>query len=146
MPASQITRLFTGQVATVKIAGVDELPGRVRLVSIAVDPASQLGQVRVSINHNANLRTGAFGRAVIDTGRSCGLAIPLSALLYGPDGPVVQVVRDGRIESRPVTIGQFAAGQAEAREGLSEGDMIVVRAGAFLREGDRVRPVTARER
>jgi len=143
VPANHSSRIAAGQAASVKIGGLDDLPGRVRLVSTAVDPATQLGQVRVSLDRNADLRVGAFGRAVIDTGRSCGLAVPLSALLYGPDGPVVQVVRDGRIESRPVSVGLFSAGQAEIRGGLSEGDMIVVRAGAFLREGDRVRPVTA---
>jgi hypothetical protein len=65
--------------------------------------------------------------------------------LYGPGGAVVQVVRDGRIETRGVSVGLLAAGQAEIREGLSEGDMVVARAGAFVREGDRVRPVLVGE-
>ncbi len=86
---------------------------------------------------------GAFGRARIDVAQRCGTAVPLSAVLYGSGGPVVQVVRDGRVELRRVTVGLMAAGQAEIREGLSEGDMVVARAGAFLREGDRVRPVVA---
>jgi HlyD family secretion protein len=34
-------------------------------------------------------------------------------------------------------------GQVEIRDGLTEGDMVVARAGALLREGDPVRPVTA---
>ena len=55
----------------------------------------------------------------------------------------MQTVRDGRIETRRVSVGLLAAGQAEIREGLSEGDMVVARAGAFVRDGDRVRPVTA---
>jgi HlyD family secretion protein len=37
----------------------------------------------------------------------------------------------------------MAAGQVEIREGLTEGDVVVARAGALLREGDPVRPVTA---
>jgi hypothetical protein len=31
----------------------------------------------------------------------------------------------------------------EIREGVSEGDIVVARAGALLREGDPVRPVTS---
>jgi HlyD family secretion protein len=34
-------------------------------------------------------------------------------------------------------------GQVEIREGIAEGDDVVARAGALLREGDTVRPVTA---
>jgi hypothetical protein len=61
--------------------------------------------------------------------------------LYGPSGALVQVVRDGRVETRTVSIGLLADGQAEMREGLTEGEMVIARAGAFVREGDRVRPV-----
>ena len=57
----------------------------------------------------------------------------------------MQVVRDGRIESRRVTVGLIAGGQAEIREGLSDGDTVVSRAGAFVRDGDRVRSVAAPE-
>ena len=61
---------------------------------------------------------------------------------YEQEGTVVQVVRDNQIESRRVTVGLIAAGDVEVREGLSEGDVVVARAGAFVRDGDRVRPVT----
>jgi HlyD family secretion protein len=38
-----------------------------------------------------------------------------------------------------------AEGTIEIREGVSEGEMIVSRAGAFVREGDRVRPIVVDE-
>jgi HlyD family secretion protein len=143
VPAKYAAQLSAGQAAKVKVAGMDESPGRVRLVSTTVDPATQLGQVRVSLPHNPLLRVGAFGRATIEGGESCGVAIPLSALLFGPEGPVVQVIRDNRIETRRVAVGLVGRSDLQIRQGLAEGDMIVVRAGAFLREGDRVRPVLA---
>ena len=37
----------------------------------------------------------------------------------------------------------MSGGQIEIRDGLAEGDIVVARAGALLREGDPVRPVTA---
>jgi len=40
-------------------------------------------------------------------------------------------------------VGLMSAGQVEIREGIAEGDIVVARAGALLREGDPVRPVTA---
>jgi len=35
----------------------------------------------------------------------------------------------------------MSGGQVEIRDGLVEGDVVVARAGALLREGDPVRPV-----
>jgi hypothetical protein len=80
---------------------------------------------------------------VIKTGESCGVAVPLTAVLYGTGGTVVQVVRRQRIETKHVEVGLMFGGQVEIREGIAEGDDVVARAGALLREGDPVRPVTA---
>ena len=83
------------------------------------------------------------GRALIRTGQSCGIAVPLTAILYGTAGTVVQVVRRQRVETRRVETGLMSQGQVEIREGIVEGDIVVARAGALLREGDPVRPVQA---
>jgi len=118
------------------------LPGQVRFVSKTVDSTTQLGEVRVSISFDERLKVGMFGRAIINSGQRCGrVAIPLSALLYGQEGSVVQVVHDERIESRIVTTGLRSEGNVEIRQGIVEGDMVVARAGAFLRDGDRVKSV-----
>jgi RND family efflux transporter MFP subunit len=144
-PAKTLARILPDQQATVEIVGVGELNGKVRLVSTAINAATQLAQVRFFIGSDPRLRVGAFGLAKTDLGSRCGPAIPLSAVLYGSDGAVVQVVRDNRIETRRVTVGLIAAGQAEIREGIAVGDIVVARAGPFVRDGDRVRTVTATE-
>ena len=144
-PVNDLANVAPGQTAKVEIVGVGELPGRVRLISTAINPMTQLGQVRVSVGNDSKLRAGAFGRAKIEIAERCGPAVPLSAVLYGPGGAIVQAVRDGRVETRRVTVGLIAAGHAEIREGLTEGETVVARAGAFLREGDRIRAVAANE-
>ena len=144
-PVKTLASVVSNQPAKIAIVGAGELSGKVRVFSVAINPTTQLGQIRLFIGSDPKLRVGAFGRATIDVGRRCGPAIPLSAVLYGPGGAVVQVVRDNRIETRRVSVGLIAAGQAEIREGLTEGEMVVARAGAFVREGDRVRAITAGE-
>jgi HlyD family secretion protein len=144
-PVKTLASLAVDQSAKVEIVGVGELSGKVRLFSGAINPTTQLGQVRIFVSSDARLRAGAFGRATVQIGRRCAPAIPLSAVFYGPGGAVVQVVRSARVETRRVLIGLLAQGQAEVREGLSEGETVVARAGAFLRDGDRVRAVTATE-
>jgi HlyD family secretion protein len=142
-PTKTIARLKTDQLAKVEIVGVGALQGKVRHISTSINAATQLGEIRLFIGRDARLRFGAFGRATIEIARRCGAAVPFSAVLYSPNGTVVQTVRDGRVETRPVTVGLQSAGQAEIRQGIAEGEMVVPRAGAFVRDGDRVRSIAA---
>lgn len=142
-PIDTMTRIAANQFAKVEIIGVGELSGKVRLSSKAINPMTQLGQVHIFVGADRRLRVGAFGRATINVARRCGAAIPFSAVLYGEGGTIVQAVRDNRIETRRVSVGLVWEGEAEIREGISEGDWVVERAGAFVRDGDRVRPMLA---
>lgn len=143
-PANSLTRLVADQSAKIEIIGITEmLSGKVRLVSSMINPTTQLGSVRLTIGDSKKLRAGAFGRAIVEVGRRCGSSVPFSAVSYELEGTVVQVVRNNQIESRRVTVGLIAGDEVEVREGLSVGDVVVARAGAFVRDGDRIRPMSA---
>ncbi len=143
--AKDLARVAPGQKAKVKVIGAGEFPGLVRTVSPAVDPVTQQGEVRVFVGADPALRTGAFARAIVTLGENCAVTIPLSAILYGNEGAVVQVVRGDHVETRTVATGLASDGQIQIGKGLAEGDLVVVRAGAFLRDGDPVRPIPAGE-
>jgi HlyD family secretion protein len=143
VPMQYLPKLAVNQTARVKIIGAGEVDGKVRRVASTVEPNSQLGQVFVSVITNRKLLVNSSGRAQIKTGQSCGVAVPLTAVLYGSAGTVVQVVKHARVETKRVEVGLMSGGQVEIRDGLAEGDIVVARAGALLREGDPVRPVTA---
>ncbi|MBR0756534.1 HlyD family efflux transporter periplasmic adaptor subunit [Bradyrhizobium jicamae] len=143
VPTRDLAKLQANQTARIKISGAGEVDGRVRRIAPTVEPNSQLGQVFLGLAVNRRLLVNSSGRAVIKTGQSCGVAVPLTAILYSTAGTVVQVVRRDRVETRRVETGLMSAGQVEIRDGIQEGDIVVARAGALLREGDPVRPVTA---
>ena len=143
VPTEYLARLAVNQTAKIKIIGAGEVEGKVRRVAPTVEPNTQLGQVIVGLTTNRKLLVNSSGRAMIKTGQSCGVAVPLTAVLYGSAGTIVQVVKRDRIETRQVEVGLMSGGQIEIREGLAEGDVVVARAGALLREGDSVRPVTS---
>jgi RND family efflux transporter MFP subunit len=145
VPAVSLPRISTGHEAQLEIAGMGSVAGRVRSISPEVDAATQLGHVRISFATGRVLHVGSFAKATIERGRTCGPAIPLSAVLYGADGAVVQIVRNGRIQTQPVRVGLLAGADAEVREGLAVGDVVVKRAGTFLREGDNVRQVLSED-
>jgi HlyD family secretion protein len=143
VPTQDIARLAVNQTARIKILGAGEVDGKVRRVASTIEPNSQLGQVFIGVTTNRRLLSNSSGRAMIKTGQSCGVSVPLTAVLYGNGGTVVQVVRRARVETKRVEVGLMSGGQVEIRDGLVEGDIVVARAGALLREGDPVRPVTA---
>jgi multidrug efflux pump subunit AcrA (membrane-fusion protein) len=144
VPVADLGKLAVNQPASVRVIGSGDVDGKVRRLAPTIVPDVQLGQVFIALNNsNRKILVNASGRALIKTGQSCNVAVPLTALQYGSAGTVVQVVKRSRVETRRVETGLMSGGQIEIKEGLVEGDDVVARAGALLREGDPVRPVTA---
>jgi multidrug efflux pump subunit AcrA (membrane-fusion protein) len=142
VPVVDLGKLAVGQQASIRVIGIpNDIDAKVRRIAPTTEPNVQLGQAFIGITTNRKLPINASGRALIKVGQSCNVSVPLSAVQYGPAGTVVQVVRRSRIETKRVEVGLASGGQVEIRDGLNEGEDVVARAGALLREGDVVRPV-----
>lgn len=135
--------LQVGAPATIRVAGLGEITGKVRLVPAAVDPVTRLGFVRIELDQKPGLRAGLFGYGWVTTAVRDAVTVPVAAVLSDGNGDRVQVVKDGVIETRPVQAGLIWDGRREIVSGLSEGEDIVARAGAFFRTGDQVRRAEA---
>ena len=134
-----VLRLAPGQPASLRAAGLaDPLPGRVRLVEPTVDTASRLGRVRIAIDTPDRLRAGMFAEAEILVAEREALAVPVAAM---GDAEVLRVTAGSTVEQAPVTTGIRDGGLIEITSGLFSGEVIVARAGAFVRPGDRINPV-----
>lgn len=142
---NDVRKLAVNQPVTVRIAGAGDIDGKVRRIGPTVEPNIQQGMVYIGISSQKRLLLNASGRALIKTGQSCNVAVPLTAVQYSSAGTVVQVIRRNRVETKRVETGLMSGGNIEVRDGLNEGDIVVARAGALLREGDPVRPVMAAE-
>jgi HlyD family secretion protein len=84
---------------------------------------------------------GSFASAVIEIERREGLTVPLSAVTTRRDVATVQVVENGTVRVREVGIGLIGEGRAELVSGVAQGDLVVARAGTFVRDGDVISPV-----
>ncbi len=129
IPSLYVTKVRAGAPARVFADAGTEFAGTVRLPATDVDPATQFGRARLSLPTDPALRPGLFVRALIDMGRSCGVAVPRTAVIRQNDAASVQVVKDGRIESRRVRIGLSSDDKVEVREGLAEGEAVLANAG-----------------
>jgi len=141
VPEVRLPRLAPGQAVRVELAGLPAVEGRIRLLPSEVDRATRLGRLRVALPAAAGLRVGRFARGTIETARREAISLPLSAVRFDEREASVQVVAAGRVTTRRVVLGAIAGGRAEVASGLAEGESVVLRAGAFLRDGDAVREV-----
>jgi multidrug efflux pump subunit AcrA (membrane-fusion protein) len=141
VPAFHMLKLNPG--ATVRISRDDapDLVGRVRVVSPQIDRTTQLGHVRISLTNNPSLKVGMFARANIDAKRSCGVAIPRTAI----DHLTVQVVKGNTVETRNVRVGLVSDTSIEILEGLDVGEIVVADAGSSLHDGDQIKTMFAED-
>jgi RND family efflux transporter MFP subunit len=146
VPEIYLPRLEKGQTARIEVAGLAPVTGELRLISPEVNRSTRLGKVRIFIGKADNLRIGTFARVIINTSRKEGLGVPLSSILNREGNETVLVVKDGRVETRRVKVGIRNGSRAEIIEGLNEGELVVLRSGTLLRNGDEVRPVLATEK
>jgi RND family efflux transporter MFP subunit len=141
VPGIHVPLLAPGQSARIALEDGRELSGRIRLVSVEIDPITQMGRARISVDDDPSLLAGRFVGATIDARRSCGVAVPRSAISSRAGGTSVLIVRAGVVETRNVRLGLRSDQDAEIQEGLVEGDVVVANAGTSLRDGDKVKPV-----
>ena len=124
-----------GAAATVSM---DALPGQVLQGSVsAVASAAQNQQgvvsypirIRIAAPDNVQLPEGlsALASVVIREDNDV-LLVPLQSLRGSFDQPAVQVMHDGRIEERAVTLGNSDDFWIVVESGLQEGDQVVVEA------------------
>ncbi|RDD69600.1 efflux RND transporter periplasmic adaptor subunit [Paracoccus versutus] len=134
-----LSQLKPGDAAEIEVAGLGRVEGKLRLAPAAVDPVTRLGPARIALDPDPRLRTGLFASGWIITDRRQAVTVPASAVLADATGERVQVVKDGRIETREVRSGLIWQGRREILEGVASGETVVARAGAFFRSGDQVR-------
>lgn len=138
---TELKNVKVGQKGVVTVPQVGQFEGKVRLVSPEVDKATRLGRVKVFLGSNPQLRIGTYANGLIETAHSRGLGVPTSAVTFDQGSTYVQVVSANTVKKQVIRVGLISGDLAEVKEGLHEGDLVVTRAGTFLRDGDVVRPV-----
>ncbi|GHC61225.1 hemolysin D [Gemmobacter tilapiae] len=140
---ADLARIKAGQTVTIKAVGATEtLTGQVHLVEPRIDTATRLGTARIRIDHPELVRSGMFAEANILAAEHEAVAVPVTAVGSGPDGAsVMRISADGAVERVLVKTGIRDGGFVEIVEGLADGQVVVTKAGAFVRPGDKINPV-----
>jgi HlyD family secretion protein len=141
---SDLTRLALAQTAELRlVSGQAPITATVRLVEPSIDATTRLGRARLTLADPTQVRPGMFVEASILVGEADTIAVPVTALKTNAGESSVMLVRDGMVSRAVVGLGIRDAGWVQVTSGLKEGDLVVLKAGAFVRDGDHINPIAA---
>ncbi len=141
---SDLVRLAAGQSAKLTLVGAaTALDGQIRLVEPTIDTTTRLGHVRISFADSTPVRSGMFVEAQILVAEHAAIAVPVTAIGAFNGASTVMLVNNGTVTRQPVKTGIREAGWVEITEGLTAGQTVVTKAGAFVTDGDHINPIPA---
>jgi RND family efflux transporter MFP subunit len=151
IPESRLAELKTAKILAISLWADPKLilRGELRELSPAADPATRTYSARIRIlNPTPDIRLGMTARVAFDSALEGKLLVPLSAVIDLGQGPLVRVVKDGKVASRLVQIIRFREDGVELSRGLEAGELVIISGAGKLADGQEVqaRPATPPER
>jgi RND family efflux transporter MFP subunit len=144
VPETSLAKMAVGQPVMITAASSNgAVRGTIRLVSPKIDSVTRLGRIRIALPQGVAFNSGAFARGTVEIARHDGVTLPVSAIVTLSGKATAQVVVDGKVETRAIETGISGNGFTEIKSGVKEGEMVILRAGTFVRDGDMVTPVAA---
>ena len=141
---SEYTKVKKGQSVTIK---ADALPGRsftgkVERLYPTIDAATHTFRAEVHVaNTDRVLRPGMYARVTVNYGNNHNIVVPDMCIVKqeGTGQKFVYLLNSNNTVSYvPVTLGRHFGTEYEVTEGLSEGDMVVYKGQAALKDGVEV--------
>lgn len=137
-----LLKLKPGQAVHMNVAGTNtRVEGKVRSIEPVINAVTRLGTVKISIDDPDIARIGMYASAEVVVSERKVLSLPLTAVTSEDGSMVVRRVVDGVVTMTKVTTGVQDGDFIEIAEGLKPKDIVVEKAGAYVRNGDKVAPV-----
>lgn len=139
--------LQVGQSSDVYLTGVEKpFVGKVRLLGAVIDPQTRLGEVRIQLTPDPQLRPGAFARGEVIVGRGQRPVLPQTAVLSDDKGTYVLVVDESNhVQRRDVHVSDTNSQGLVIASGLTGNERVIMTAAGFLRVGERVQVAAPRK-
>lgn len=140
----ELASVSVGAVGTVTPVGTDQqFTCTVWQISPVIDEQTRLGTARCALGFDPLLRPGGFANIELASQTLVAPRLPESAVMSDDRGSYVYIVDDnGVVVRRPVELGMINDEGIVIKSGLSGEERVVLRAGGFLTEGEKVRPVS----
>ena len=136
-----LSSISVGVTAQVTPVGTEKVfTGQVWQLSPVIDPQSRQGTARIALDYDPALRPGGFASVKISSGTVVAPMLPESAIQNDAKGAFVYTIDDkGIVHRKPVKTGMVTGQGIAVTSGLSGTEQVVLRAGGFLNDGDKVK-------
>jgi RND family efflux transporter MFP subunit len=143
VPQDQVFGLTPGVDAVVRVPELPgrTFPGKVTRTADALDPGTRTLLTEVDIpNPDGVLKPGTYCRVELHVPRDTpSFLVPAEAIIFNRNGLQVAVVEGGEAHIRKVSVARDLGTQVEVRDGVKEGDVVVLNPQVDLVEGSKVK-------
>jgi RND family efflux transporter MFP subunit len=142
VPQDQAFGLAPGVEAVVRVPELPgrTFPGKVTRVADALQPGTRTLLAEIDIeNPDGVLTPGLYCTVELHIPRKTpSLLVPASAIIFDQNGMQVAVVKEGTAHIQTITVARDLGTELEVREGVKEGDEVILNPPVTLANGDKV--------
>ncbi len=143
VPQDQLFGLRPGVDAVVHVPEMPgrTFPGKVTRTADALQPGTRTLLTEIDIpNPDGKLRPGIYCTIELHIPRKVpSLMVPADALIFNSNGLQVAVIEDGVAHIRKISVARDLGTELEVRDGVKEGDQVILNPAVDLAEGSRVK-------
>jgi multidrug efflux pump subunit AcrA (membrane-fusion protein) len=123
-------------------------PGMLVRTADAIDPSTRTLLVEIDVNNpTGELFAGAYAEVHLRIpGSATTFTIPANALLFRSEGLRLAIVKDGKADLIPISLGRDFGADVEIVSGLNGNEQVVVNPPDSLISGQPVRVVSAQNK
>jgi HlyD family secretion protein len=139
---SDILSLERGQTASFFLSDGGVISAHVSRLPASIDERTRTGEALFALPRGTRVRAGMHLRGEVSLGTRSALAVPQASILYESGQAYVFIIGDDGIARRAdVNVGMREGDVAEITSGLDQGARIAGAGAAFIKDGDKVRPI-----
>jgi RND family efflux transporter MFP subunit len=142
VPQDQAFGLVPGVDAVVHVPELPDrtFPGKVTRIADALQPGTRTLLTEVDIpNPDGALTPGTYCTIELRIPRKTpSILVPADAIIFNAEGPQVATVEDGVVHIRKVSVARDLGKEVEVRDGVKQGDQVILNPPVDLVEGKKV--------
>lgn len=143
VPGNMVNKIKAGDLVTVEIDSANyKAESVVNSISSSSDIMTNLYTVSIVIDNDGSIKPGMFAKVYLNTDKiESALAVKTEAVKEREDKKYVFVANGDSVVQKEVTTGLDTGTYIEIKEGLAEGDKVIVKGQDYISDGSKIKVV-----
>lgn len=144
IPSNLVNKIKQGDKAVVEIASADyKEESVIKSVGTVTDPVTNLYNVEILLENDGSIKPGMFAKVHLNTDRTDNVLAVRTEAVIERDGESYVYILNGEdtAAEKKVATGLDTGSYIEIKEGLSEGDKVVISGQDYLNDGSKIKVV-----